>query len=590
MKKNKYKFIVIGLTAILLCGSCADLDREYSSSLNEKLIAEEYENARSQVANLYAGMQNGLYVIGDAMRASVSDEAEFTPQGDAQKFNSGSWDEYTNPDDVWEHFYTWIRRVNVYLNTIENIQVNLDAYKNDPSDSQQEIYRTRKAEVDNWAKEARFLRAYYYFELVKRYGGVPLIKIPLDINTDYSEINRNTLQECIDFIVDECTELGGEMDEDNDEDTKSLPIQYNDVNLGRVTRGAALALKSRILLYAASDLWNNPESWAPAYENKELVSVTGNRTEKWKAAAAAAKAVIELNDGGLPAYSMMTDYTLLGKLYQSSELILVRRMWNTNDFERNNYPAGYPNGSGKITPSQNLVDAFEMTDGSSFDWNNPEHAANPYLNRDPRLSMIVYMNGAKFKDITIETFNGGTNSKEIPNGTTTGYYLRKFIDANLNLSINQESNHPWVIFRITEMYLNYAEALNECEPGNSDIAKYVSMSRSRAGVNMPSIPASLNQTEMRERIRNERRVELAFEDHRLWDARRWLIAEKVLGNDPEQGNLYGINITKTGEDEYIYRKVLVESRIFLPEMYFYPIPANVLLNESVKGWRQNPLW
>ncbi len=581
MKNIITKYLIPCLLLVFLFSACADLDREYSTSLNEKIIATEYGNLQRQVVNLYTGMRDGHYAINNAMMASLSDEAEYTLQGSAQTVNSGSWNQYVNPDDLWSLFYTYIRRINTYLESSEKYEVNLDAYKYDPSENAQQIYKTRLADINNWKKEARFLRAYYYFELIKRYGGIPILKNALPLNADFENIQRNTLQECVDFISEECSVLGGE-GQNGEED--ALPLQYSDDNLGRATRGAALALKSRLLLYAASDLWNDA-SWAQGYSHPELITLDKkNRTERWAEAAAAAKTVIDLS--ARAGYNLTTNYSDLGKLFQSPELILVRRInGNTNTFEKLNFPAGFPGGQGLVTPSQNLVDAYEMADGTKFDWNNPQHVANPYANRDPRLALTIYTNGATFKNTTIETFEGGVN-KNIVNATTTGYYLRKFVDPNINLVINGGSNHPWVIFRITEMYLNYAEALNESDPGNGEILTYVNKSRERTGVKMPPITMA-SQNELRERIRNERRVELAFEDHRLWDTRRWMIGTTVLNQ-----NLEGVKIYKMEDNTLTYEKINVEKRFFLPKMYFYPIPENVILNEKVTmaGWPQNPLW
>jgi hypothetical protein len=334
-----------------------------------------------------------------------------------------------------------------------------------------------------------------------------------------------------------------------------------------------------MLLYAASDLFNNP-SWAGSYANPELISVTGDRKKKWEAAAKAAKAVIDLPGSG---YNLGASYSSLGKTFDDPELIMVRRNYARNDFENNNYPIGSVLGRGGVTPSQNLVDDYEMKDGTKFDWNNESEKAAPYNKRDPRLAMAVYYNQSKFKNTYLNISAGGANGKGIANATTTGYYIKKFIDESLDLTLGRTSVHSWVIFRISEMYLNYAEALNEYDPGNPDISFYASKTRQRIGVGMPVIPSTLNQTEMRERIRNERRIELAFEDHRLWDVRRWMIAPIVL-NTP----LYGVNITNT-DNGYIYDKIEVEKRIFEPKMYFYPIPQRVLFAKGV-NWPQNPLW
>lgn len=454
--------------------------------------------------------------------------------------------------------------------------MDLDAYKNDPDANSQQIYKARTAELENWRKEARFLRAYYYFELIKRYGGVPLLTQPLTLQSDFAAVKRDSLEKCVNFIVSECTELG---DSEN-----GLPLKYDDQNLGRATRGAALALKSRVLLYAASDLWNDP-SWAGGYQESYLISLSNGsdaavRRLRWKAAAEAAKAVIDISPAA--GYALCSDYTVLGKTYDNSELIMVRRSGASNSFEYNNYPIGYPNGKGGITPSQNLVDAYEMADGSAFDWNNSACAQDPYSNRDPRLAMSILTNGAKFKDTYLECYAGGKNGKGVANATTTGYYLRKFLDEDLDLTQNRTSIHNWILLRISEIYLNYAEALNEYDPANPDVVTYSSMTRKRKGVNMPAFSASLGQSRMRDEIRNERQVELAFEGHRFWDVRRWMIAPQTLG-----APLYGIAITPGIFASY--ERVKVENRVWEPKMYFFPIPQSLLSNENVK-WSQNPLW
>lgn len=563
--KTKFYISIAALMSIL---SSCDLNQEYITTLTKDQVSTQFDYKLRQATALYTDLPNGLFALGNAMMASASDEAEYTYNGGAQVFNSGSWDAFNNPNDVLTNYYKAIRKVNVFL--ADTQQVNLDAYKNDPNPSSQLVYTTRLAQITNWNYEARFLRAFYYFELIKRYGGVPIVTVPLDLQTNFSEIQRNTLSECIDFIVTECNAVSQE---------GALPLTYDNDNLGRATKGAALALKSRVLLYAASDLYNTP-AWATGYAQPELISVTGDRRTKWKAAADAAKELIDLQGAG---YSLAGSYSILGKTFNDPELIFVCRSWASNTFETNNFPIGTVVGNGAVTPSQNLVDDYEMSNGTRFDWNNPVHKESPYDNRDPRLAMSVYYNQSKFKNIFLDISTGGANGKGVANATTTGYYIRKFVDENLDLTLNRTSVHTWVLFRISEIYLNYAEALNEYDPGNSDISLYANKCRQRSGVAMPLIPNSLTQSEMRERIRNERRVELAFEDHRLWDVRRWMTAITVL-NIP----LYGVKISAT-DFGYDYEKIEVEKRVFESKMYFYPIPQRLLYTNGV-NWPQNPLW
>jgi hypothetical protein len=357
-----------------------------------------------------------------------------------------------------------------------------------------------------------------------------------------------------------------------------------DTDYGRITKGAALALKSRIMLYAASDLFNNP-SWAGGYAHPEYISVTGNRTERWLAAANAAKAVINMSS--VAGYSLTTNYAnLFQGSYTSSELIFARREGATNSFEKASYPMGFDLATGGTTPSGNMVDAYEVkvdaTTAVPFDWNNPVHAANPYANRDPRLLVSVIVNGSTYKGRNVECWPGGKDGPGIPKATRTGYYLKKYSNESLDLLQNKTSVHTWLLIRLAEIFLNYAEALNEADPGNADIRTYVNYVRQRTGVAMPPIPAGLSQEEMRIKIRHERQVELAFEEHRFWDLRRWQSAANDL-NVP----LLGVSIANNS-GVYSYAPVSVENRKFDTKMYLYPIPQSEL--NICKKLVQNPLW
>lgn len=274
---------------------------------------------------------------------------------------------------------------------------------------------------------------------------------------------------------------------------------------------------------------------------------------------------------------------------------MARRSTPDNSFESASFPVGFDLGKSGTTPSQNLVDAYEMADGSKFDWSNPAEAAFPYANRDPRLYMTVITNNSAFGTGTIangggtgarkvEIWKGGRDGKGIALATKTGYYMKKYTDESLNLLSGRTSVHSWILFRLPEMYLNYAEALNEYDAGNPDIKKYADLVRSRNGVNMPPLPSGLSQNEMRERIRNERRVEFAFEGQRFWDVRRWMEGPRYFGVP-----LQGVDITKTGADTFTYNKMNVENRVFSPSMYLYPIPqSEVVVSNGVLI--QNPLW
>jgi starch-binding outer membrane protein, SusD/RagB family len=573
MKKTQYIFCLI---IVALFGSCQKLDRELETDLTQDQIGGSFVNVQNLLNGVYSELREGfLEIDNEAMMASVTDEAEHTDETNtAQLFNQGSWNAASNPADVWGSYFRAIRRSNFFLENCDSSKINLDAFKADIP-----TLNLRLAEIRRWRYEARFLRAFFYFELVKRYRGVPLITRTLT-EQDIASTQRSSLEQCIKFVSDEC-----------DSAATTLPLTYS-ADLGRATKGAALALKSRVLLYAASDLFNTP-SWAGGYAKPELISLpVGDRNLRWKAAADAAKAVIDLAGTG---YALASGYGALFNTFNSPEIIFTRRNAASNSFEIANYPIGYDRGKSGNTPSQDLVDAYEIkVDAATaipFDWSNPLHAADPYAitgptARDPRLRASVVINNTNFSTVagitrSVQLWEGGRDGQPIPNASKTGYYLRKYVNETVNLTQNTAAVHSWIHIRMAEIYLNYAEALNEYSPGHADIATNYNRTRSRAA--MPWLPAGLTQAQVRSRIRNERRVEFAFEDHRAWDIRRWMIGPTTLGTP-----LRGVRILQTAPGVFSYTPRVVENRVFQPKMYLYPISQTELSVAS--GLVQNPLW
>lgn len=575
---KKYAYILLVFSGILAT-ACQDLDRDFVTAIGKNEIDQSFSNVQSLLTAIYSNIPDGtLYIGGSAMMASASDEAEFTLETNpVQNFNTGSWNAANNPDLVWDTYYRGIRQVNQFL--LSTGKINLDPWKLDPSVSAQKVYTDNLATIKRWTYEARFLRAYFYSELVKRYGGVPLLNQSLSLNDDFSKVQRNTLSECIQFITAECDSAAVQLPLNT-----STPPYVAATDLGRVTKLTALALKSRVLLYAASDLFNTT-SWSGGYAKPELISLpTGDRVARWKAASDAAKAVIDA--GALPTLGA---YKSLFNTFNNGEIIFTRSTALGNQFEKNNSPIGFNLGQSGNTPSQDLVDAYEVkvnaTTATKFDWNDPVLAANPYANRDPRLALTVVVNNSSFGTPArnVQTWTGGLDARPIINATKTGYYLRKYQIESLNLLNNNTGVHSWILFRYPEIYLNYAEALNEWSPGNADIKAYYDRVRTRTGVAMPGLPASLSQADVREKIRNEKRVEFAFEDHRFWDVRRWMQAPTYF-NAP----LRGVNVTQTATNTFTYQPIKVEDRVFTPKMYLYPIPQSDI---NIAGsLAQNPLW
>ena len=562
------RYIISAFIAICFLNACDDLlDREIVRDPTQDKSNTSFGNAQMRMNGFYTLLPNGFFYLDEmALMASASDEAEQTwENSQIHKFNTGAWGPLDNPDgDAWSRNFTGIRGVSLFLTTLDKI--DLDGIKYDLE--KKDEYEKSMSDITRWEYEARFLRAFFYFELVKRYGGIPIIDEIYDLDTDFSLVPRRSIEDCVNYIVDECDTVA-----------KYLPTRYLDAgDLGRATSGAALSLKSRVLLYAASDLFNDV-SWAGDYSDKELIFMpAGNRDQRWKAAADAAKAVIDLVEA---RYQLSDSYVNLFKSYTDNEIIFALRYDSSNDFEKFNYPIGYDLGESGTAPSQNLVDAYEMRNGDKFDWDNDEHRTNPFLNRDPRLANTVLLNNTMFQGRHVEAYTGGRDGKGTPKASRTGHYLFKYLDSELDLLQDRKSIHSWILFRLGEIYLNYAEALNEYEPGNPDIRSYLNEVRAREGVSMPGVPFGLSQDDMRDRIRHERRIELAFEDHRFWDVRRWMIAETTL-NVP----LRGVEIEKQG-DNFIYTPIIVENRRFEKKMYLYPIPQNEI---SVAKWSQNPLW
>ena len=554
-----YIYISAAISIAFTLSSCNGfLDREEDSFIDKTATFDSYNRTKQYLTYAYTLLPDGLNRFSrEAMLASATDDAEFAIESaEIQQFNNGSWNALNNPDDVWNRYYSGISKCCTLLENTDH--VNLDISRLDP-DKQVEYANSLK-DIRMWRAEARFLRAYFHFELLKRYGPIPIVTSTLSINGNYENTPRPTMKEVVDFIAKEC---------DIAADTLEL-TPWRNVNdaFGRATKGAALALKSRLLLYAAS----------PLYVDFGDTNETNKPTDValWKSAADAAKAVIDLNQ-----YELASSYADLFKNdFQNKEYIFVRRYAANSDFEKSNFPVSF-GGKGGTNPSQNLVDDYEMLDGTPFDWNDPAKAAQPFENRDARLGGTILMNMAPFKGKKVATYPEGADATPNPNATKTGYYLRKFLNEDVNIQTGgSSSGHVVPLFRLAEIYLNYAEALNECDPTNPDIALYLNKVRNRAS--LPNVSA-LSQEQMRAVIQHERRVELAFEEHRSWDVRRWKIASSTLG-----APLMGVQIERKPLGGYTYMPVKVEQRVFQPKMYWYPIPQSEVL--KLKQWKQNNGW
>lgn len=468
----------------------------------------------------------------------------------------------------WGYLYSYIRKCNVLLQNTANWT------------------GPNPTLISRLRGETYFLRGYFYQNLMRSYGGVPLITKVYGLDDSF-DVARNSFAETINFIV-----------KDADSAAALLPLSYSGADVGRATEGAALALKSRVLLYAASDLYNVNPSGMP--ETGYVGASSADREVRWDSAQAAAKAVMAL--GIYSLYNQYPDspaenYANLF-LSQTNSEIIFSRFTSINAKAPNvgqwYSPNGY-DGYGEGSPLQQMVDAYEMRDGTKFSWSNPAEAAHPYENRDPRFYASIFYDGAHwrqrppdaiaydplgiiqaFKTLTLPDGStvSGIDTRGGPvenwNGTYTNYELRKFLDPNNNFLQNSQEI-PWPFFRYAGILLNYAEA--SIELGQFQAARDVlNQIRERAG--MPDFTSAVTGDSLMEEYRNERRVEMAFEDQRFFDVRRWMIAPQVMNEDA-----MGIDISVQGANrwdrstfhDYQYKVVDVAKRHWDNKMYFLPI-------------------
>ena len=566
------KKLVYFLSALALAVSCNVLDFDESSSqYTRDDMYKSYSNIQKMLTNIYGYMPNkDIADVSSALRSCGSDDAEYAdPDASVQRFTNGNWTPIQTVDDKWSLYYA-IRSANEYLthwkadeNGVLQATFDLSMYQYESK------YKKWWEHLNIFPYEAKVLRAYYFFELARRYGDIAM---PLTMLTaeEANTIEKTPFDDVIKFIVDEC-----------DESAKFLPTTYVgmlDDEIGRVTKGFALAVKAKALLYAASPL-HNPD---------------GNK-EKWQKAAKAAKDLIDLN-----VYKL--DPAEKANNYLSPEVVLAIARSESQSFERYNFPVRFTEGErtsmAGTFPSQDLVDAFQTLGGyditlTANGWQTSDPAfdiTKPYEGRDPRFERAILANGMAFKGSTIETFVGGKDYSDTRNelGTVTGYYLRRYIQESTSFTPENTvtNKHQWVVYRYAEALLTYAEALNEylgnpsATDGTFTLSALDALNQVRANAGMPDVEAT-SSAAFRDAVRREWRVEFAFEDHRFWDIRRWDIAQSVMGQ------LDGVEIVKNGNG-FTYSRKVVETRTWAEKMNLYPIPQAETFNNP--NLTQNTGW
>ena len=562
----KTKYIFSGLLALTLVSSCSEkMDYKEYNVYDKAYVDKMFSRVGGLMTNIYNDIDYDFGNYSGAMASSATDESVYSHPGNAvEDFYNGAWGPTNAKERVWNSAWDGISYCNLVLDEFSNCTF--------PEYTEDEHYQQEMFLYKNYRWEARWARAFFYFELVKRYGSVPLKTKHMTAN-EANSLPQVSADSIFQFIDTEC---------DTIED--SIIVNYGDLGdmayykgqTGRANKLAAMALRARAALYWASPLFNPT-----------------NDKSRWLKAAQLSNAVIaEARQEGM---GLLPDYS---KLFNKDsykdgikEIIFSRRVAASNAFEKYNYPIGMENAGGGNCPTQNLVDAYEMTNGKAINEAGSGYdPQDPYKNRDARLAMTVAVNGEQWPNAAaLETFEGGANSSSVTYGTPTGYYLKKYINQGTIIAKTGSNSfaHAWVIFRLAEFYLDYAEAaLNYTGSGYvapeglpMTAAQAINVVRTRA--KQPDIAKGLSFDAFKKKYENERFVELAFEGHRFFDLRRWKEAPEYLKT------IRGMKITRQDDGTMKYEEQTIDTRTWNDKWYLFPLPQKDVLNCNYKqndGW------
>ena len=559
------KVLPFYLFAFLLLTSCADLDYTEETTRDEEWTFTYFnEGIKGLVSGVYAQVYNNEFASNSAyFLAGATDEAQYALEaGNVNSYVNGGWSPANPFDRTWTKSYTAIADANMFLEKLD--EADISDWEQNPE------YSKWVSQLELFPYELRFLRAYFYFELFRTYGDVPLVTTTLT-NAQANSVKRTPADEIVKFIVEECDAVA-----------PYLPVTYETEvgsEVGRATRVAAAALKARTLLYAASPL-HNP---------------TGDKT-KWAKAAEACKYVLDNAENwglSLSAYGLLWGHDA----FYNKELIFGLGRGDDSDngnvFEKANYPVGVENGSSGNCPTQSLVDQYEYQDnGETFGERHPGNIdlnlQDPYEGLDPRFALTVVKNGDEWpsngaQKKVMETFVGGFNGAPKYGATPTSYYLRKYVDGTCVTTADNQTfrRHTWIVFRLGEFYLDYAEAVFNAT-GSANDATYgmtaneaVNVLRNRADIQMPEFTEDGDAWV--KRYERERLVELAFENHRFWDVRR-----------RKKGAQYFKTIQAATISPSLVLTRSTITRQWDEKYNFYPIPQSELIKNS--NLTQNPGW
>lgn len=599
MKKRIIYSLFIASSVLLAGCSKGFLDKTPDEDLTLDQVFEQRQYAERFLTSAYFTLHEEISFNdwwGRNPFVGASDEMEITwTYPFAHVMTSGAWSPQNIEENIWRFDWEGMRKVNIFLENIDRTPMS-------------------ESEKDRWKGEAYFLRAFFHFYQVRLHGPIPIMDRASTLDDDFTQIKRRPYTEVVDFIVADC-----------DRAAAMLPPSYisgpteDRTQLGRPTKSSALALKARMLLYAASPLWNGNPDLTGFVDQDGLQLFANADAQRWQVAADAAKAVIdEAASAGYGLYRAtnndpMRSYQELFYIRHNREVLFARNMGNWDHQERCTSPNGMGGWSG-YCPTQELVDAYQMADGSTpivgYGANgqpilnpesgyretgyttdahslgyHPDGIHNMYVGREPRFYAAINYSGAMWRERRIEFWNSGLDgrTRSAVDHSVTGYLMKKFSEESVRIPQNIFTQKTWVYFRLGEQYLNYAEALNEAQGPVSDVYFYVNAIRDRAG--LPPLEEGLSQTEMRERIRHERRIELAFETHRYFDTRRWLIAEETDNKD-----FYRMTVDRGThlQDDSFYERSFLKRRVFEKKHYLWPVPQSEI--NKTPTIIQNPGW
>lgn len=601
----KLRNIILSTVLLATLSACEDLfepAKENNRGVEEMLTDPNY--AVGLLGYGYAMLPYDNFSVSDV---ATDDAVTNDKESSYSKMALGAWASNNNPMEQWQARKAAIQYLNTFLGIVDQV-----------SWAKNEV--TNKMFIDKLSGEAYALRALNYYYLLMAHGGwtedgellgVPILLEPENTNSDFNQA-RAPFSECVEQIFEDL-ELASELlplDYENINSDAEVPAKYKEIgaqlgnyNLvfgtyqrGRLTARIAEAIKAQVALLAAS----------PAY--REGSGVTSETAANYAATVLnRIGGVSGLDPVGNTWYMNTAELDGLGSGEVTAEILWRgNKSIGTEDWdigikqEKDNFPPTFY-GSGRINPTQNLVDAFPMANGYPIDdkANSGYSANDPYVGRDPRLEKYILFNGSEFKDKTIITglYPDADNKQDnglnqLSTSTRTGYYMRKLLreDCNANPSSLNAKYHIPVRIRYTEIFLAYAEAANDAwgptgTGGNTysayDVIKAI---RARGGVGTGNGDAYLesikgDKDKMTQLIRNERRIELCFENKRFWDIRRWKM--------PLDEKAKGMQIEKTGES-LSYKVIDVEERNYKDYMYYGPIPYNEVLKwsnlQQNKGW------